>query len=197
MGLFKKYILLGLAARALAGCASEPDLENTPGTCKISCSKPKLASSSMRVRILGEKVDYNCSAKEATALTPVPIRFVIEKPRVNLPADISSGDPTLGGTAAQKVENSNDQWVPVSNVSFQPLVYAGILDSTTEDTGAFDPSDGVLNDVDTWCTDSCGVGSIDIRPMCIPDTTNQIVLGILSGNIDETLQINITEAKDQ
>ncbi len=191
-------VLLLVASALLITCAADPDLDNSPGTCKISCKKPKNAGNNMRIRFLmPQALTLDCQAKKTSEIVPIPVRFVVEKPRVSLPSDITSGSSTLGGTPAPSVDTTDsgttNQWVPVSNISFQPVIFAGALKGTAVNSdGTFDPSYGVLNDPESWCTDSCGVGSVDVQPMCIPGSTNSVTMGIQSGNISKNFSVVIT-----
>jgi len=128
----------------------------------------------------------------------IPLRFIIEKPRVILPAESAVGGETLGGSVVTPNEAAG--WVPVSNIGFEPLLVAGLAEAVpSADGDPLDPSQtldqykGVLTRLEQWCTDSCGVGSIDVQPSCKSADTNTVVYSIVSGGLEEDVTITVQQ----
>jgi hypothetical protein len=119
------------------------------------------------------------------------VRFVVEKRYQTLPADPRSAeeDPTGTGGTSTTAPTPGEQWQPVSGVSFHPLMLQGLGggDYNGENRDRFK---GVLTSPDDWCTDSCGVGSVEIKPQC-KKTVNEVKLGIFSGALSELITITV------
>jgi hypothetical protein len=184
----------------LLACSTGPDGNNAPGTCSLDCRSAKIGSNEMRVRFLSPpKLDLYCYGLDNTAYpNNVPIRFVVEKRNNSLPAEKRS---TTANSPAESAESdtasgsdsttdatpvAGENWVPVSGVSFSPLLLQGEGGVTNADPR--DRYQGVVTPPGDWCTDSCGVGAVDFKPLC-RTALNDIQLGIVSGSLSGTIQI--------
>ena len=175
----------------LVSCAADPDssLGGYPGVCSLNCAGAKIASNDMRVRFLVKDIKFTCGPPlTAGSLFPVsvPIRFIVEKPRGSSPAESlirNSNKPSTGDEAP-------DVWTPVGGISFYPLGYGeGKPYSAKEQAAARGRWSGIITPSSNWCTDTCGVGSVEIVPACANYT-----LGIFSGGATAMLPVNIDVA---
>ena len=204
--------LFVLAMGFLGACAAQPDTVGTgyPGSCKISCRKASIGADEMRVRFLtGPTLNLQCSEAPGDGFYAfsVPIRFVIEKPARVLPINYQSTDaippnPPLGPDLPKKsntdgTTNDSLYWSPVAGVSFYPLLLAGDGDIFNQEdyangTGRFL---GIATPQEEWCTDTCGMGSIEIRPRCYGKGMQGSLfrIGVFSGNLNSTLDITMNQ----
>ena len=181
------------------GCAGDPDFAEAPGVCALNCSDTKLPANDMRIRFLfpsgvTEAGPFNLSCFDtanADYVNDVPIRFVIEKPRYTLPAEQTT-DVVLGGNVPPP-PNDAIQWVPVSGVAFQPLLLAGIMEPINAANQQLDRYKGIVTPETEWCTDACGVGSLDIKPRCMSAAPNLVSVGIISGSLYGQFNVNVVQ----
>lgn len=171
-------------------CAAAPDLSDSQGVCSLQCSNAKIGSSNMRVRFLSENMQISCSgiADNEAYIGTVPIRFAFERPLIKLPAE---DIPAAGGASEDKPEKFNDKGgLPASGISFEPIVVSGYLGPTNTSDPRFKYK-GIVTGLDEWCTDSCGIGTIDIVPLC-KSINNIVTLMIRSGSVSNSIQVTVT-----
>ena len=162
----------------LAGCAGEPDPGGNPGNCRLTCSGSKIASKSMQILWQHDPggsgdISVNCNGVEDKAVRSVPLRFLVDKP---------------GEDINVKDESEEQDRLPVSGISFEVVVVSGHMQGTNAD----DPQDkynGVDTPMDEWCTDACGVGSVDVSPKCLKEAQDVIIL-VRSGSISKKIKIS-------
>ncbi|NRA43592.1 MAG: hypothetical protein HRU09_01415 [Oligoflexales bacterium] len=173
------------------GCAGEPDFAEAPGVCALNCTDTKLPANDMRIRFLlpqgitvSDPLPLACfDVVNADYVNEVPIRFVVEKRRSILPAEQDGPiDVVIGGERPDFANDAN-AWVPVSGIAFQPLLLAGIMDPLNPANQALDRYKGIVTPETEWCTDACGVGSLEVRPRCLANATNAVQVGIISGSL--------------
>lgn len=183
-----------------ASCAADPDLANAPGTCTLNCVGAKLGSNDMRIRFLTNNLTVNCFERsnanpEVDYFTEIPIRFVIEKRRRILPAEMDPNGTVLGGEIVAGDENDQgadaEKWVPISGISFQPIVASGIGGTSINEVLDLPRFQGIRTPDTEWCTDSCGVGALNLLPRCKANGTNILNLGVSSGALYNTTTINV------
>ena len=194
MTVLKPFLILVFILLLQKGCSVEPEAGNT---CKIQCDAGKtVPSNDMRIRFLsGTEGNLSLSCFDNTEKDypiRVPIRFVIEKPRTTLPAEITSDntDP-VGGTKPEEVDAAN--WVPVSNVAFEPILEAGFAEAKEANNPDEDRYRGIMTNEAFWCTDQCGIGSIEVKPSCKTEATNSVVYRINAGGLSESIQIDVSQ----
>ncbi|MFK7822608.1 MAG: hypothetical protein AB8G05_00510 [Oligoflexales bacterium] len=179
-------------------CVGESDPDEPSGICPINCGDAKLPSNDMRVRFLfpnginNAEFQINCGGGPFEM--ELPVRFVVEKPRQVLPAEQTNGE-VLGGS---KAENTTDTaaWVPVSGVSFVPLMTFGGPVETVVPLPGDNQYVGIATPPSEWCTDACGVGAIKTRVYCPGTGGNDVIVGITSGSLWGTANFQI-EAEDE
>jgi hypothetical protein len=167
----------------LAACAGNADPDSN--SCKLSCSNARPADIGFSVQLMSLNEEWTCKLKEGTAINmpkPVRARYRIVDKRV---PNVGSDDESPG-TIGQ----------PRSGIIFQPLVSGIVNDAksnpenvtlTTDADGitTVDRAEwgGVATPKSEWCTDSCGVATIDVWPVCIGGITNTVTVDIAAGAI--------------
>lgn len=186
-----KYVFVCTIGLLLSVCSASPDAD-APGNCKLSCDGAKIAGNNVRIRILSSSENAIASGCHgltggADYPTAIPVHFVVEQTNPSLPA---GQNPPAGGetTPTPLVTNVG---VPVSGVSFEPTIAGGLMSSTqTPDAPA--KHMGIITSQDEWCTDSCGVGLVEVIPKCFGDNPNVVTLQIHSGQAAGVATITVS-----
>ena len=169
-------------------CAGQPD-SSSPGNCQLACGLAKIGASDMRVRFLAKTpIVVSCQgiADGQNYIGTVPIRFVIERLKgPTLPAETVPGD-----AADSKPKPFEDVGIPTPGISFEPIIESGYLGPDNPDDDQFKYK-GIVTGQTEWCTDSCGVGAIDLVPLC-KSVTNPITLLVHSGPVSGETIITVT-----
>lgn len=171
-------------------CSEEPE---DPGNCSLSCGNAIIGSNDPQVSItaMTEPGNITCENRDQT-VQPVRLKFLVSE-KVTQP----SGKVGGAGTEVQK---------PVPFVSFEPNktgVFRDVIPGNT------DPKDeeieaegaaylGVITPKSNWCSDACGVISVELAPACpAPGETNEVTLSVSSGPLgSETMKFSVT-TKDE
>ena len=163
---------VGLGVLLGYGCAAKPENGN-PGVCALSCNNAVLGSS-----------DPQFSVKSLSA----DIRFECPK---GLTAPIDLDAVLLQFLFSEKVKiNDIERERPVPYLSFEPIIL-GIL-SDFKNPENINPATnevpqryvGIRTPKSEWCTDSCGVASVEIEPKCLTaGLTNEITIKLHSGSL--------------
>lgn len=201
-----RYISFLLIFISCAG-TSDPDVA---GLCELKCEEgATYADTSAKLIVLsGSTAEISCAGvntegkASASALGPVTIQFKVERKAPKLstgggdkPDKFSTGD-TVGDT------------IPIAGVAFEPIILSGQVWAPTSSlengvlvgddpvTQGFNPYKytGIATPKSQWCTDSCGIGTVEIWPRCIPGEGGTLSLSIHSGPVypedgDVTLSI--------
>lgn len=171
----RALFLVGLLAILLGDCSASPD-GNSIGNCQLSCTDGKIAPSNAKIRFLGGDIKTACEGIASGTDYPssIPVQFVIEQanPPPSLPASTIPGSTNTTDTSTAPI--------PLAGVYFEPLILAGLMASNPDDPNGPAKYKGIFTPQDQWCTDSCGVGLVEIVPLCF-GTTNTVSLQIHSG----------------
>ena len=174
---FKKKIAIMFLIISLLRCGAYPDLAEAPGTCFLNCQTAIIGSTEMRIRLLNDGTSLTCEGiGDAPYNSIVPVRFVVE--RKKLPEEMSNPE-------------NLEEYVPVPGISFESLILGGQMSPQKNPSDSRDKYDGILTPMDDWCSDSCGVGSIDIVPMCTPIGINTVTILVHSGSLSATATISV------
>ena len=152
----------------ISGCSRAPEADN-PGQCTLSCSGAVIANSNYRSKPLFTPPAISCvgiAAGQSAVLDPVLLMFKVESDDTSPPAPGSKSD-----------SSSNNGPMARRAISIQPVV-AGALDPTASEKagnvtkqadGTYTPTKyiGIATPKEEWCTDSCGVFSVEVVPVCI------------------------------
>lgn len=166
-------LVLALFMFFLVSCSAE---ERDIGVCKLDCGSAKIANSKAKIRLLTPPVEVSCGAVDTTGgpaafTSPITVQFMVEQSQ------------TTFGDTEQKL-------VPVEGAAFEPLVN-GIMNTAVTNPDIGTPADGsnpskfagVVTSKSSWCTDSCGVATVQVWPVCIPTKTNKVSVQIHSGGL--------------
>jgi hypothetical protein len=179
----------------LSGCAVSPE---NPGQCALNCSKSVILGSdpTFQIKLISAVPKFTC----ATGLTqevdfngPVMAQFVV----LDRDAAPAGGDMVGAGTGYNGT--------PVPNISINPLVL-GIVsiprthpenvqiyqagqtlpDGTVATGQTYYPYRylGISTPKSNWCSDSCGVVTMEFVPVCpVAGATNNVSMQVSSGSV--------------
>ena len=163
--------VLGLLSR----CAAEPDARG--GLCALSCDGAVIGSSNFKIEAQNADGAIQCSGTFTdTQRLPGPtlVQFLIFK---EIPADTADGTPTR---------------IPIPNISIEPLI-SGVMDNDATNPELRDGDGaaafryaGVVTRSSEWCADACGVVSLEVQPLCVANSTNQVSVQVHSGGAFST-----------
>ena len=120
----------------------------------------------------------------------LPIRFVLESPTRTLPAATLPGAKDGSGELPPTAINPDSLGTPVSAVGFEPIILRGSMDTSSQDPNIDPRYAGIQTPEDEWCTDSCGVGSINLTPQCLDNNTISVL--IRTGSVAKVMTITTT-----
>ena len=186
-----------IALLFMCGCGVKP---SNPGLCSLNCSGAVIG---------GADASYVISLA-----TPAP---AIQCPTGLTQLTAFSGPISTQFVIWDKYKDSNghDVQIPVPNISFNPLVNGGLVptqsnsenvtkypagqtlpDGTTHNIDMYYPYQyvGIVTPKSNWCSDSCGVMTVEIWPYCpVAGSTNNVNVQVSTGaKFSETSQISIT-----
>jgi hypothetical protein len=189
-------LLISLAGTFL-GCSAD-DNGGSPGLCSLKCSDAKITGNDARIRLVSEPPLIDCTTvaipagkNAAEYFGPVTIQFVAEvvrKLRYKNPLDPDAAE------AEEKVDDikptDGKLWTPLAGVAIEPTILGGLMagdrtsreNATVEADGKVSPFKyaGVVTPQSEWCSDSCGVVTLEIWPICTR-ATNLVTMNIHSG----------------
>ena len=134
----------------LVGCGGSDSAQ-----CPLNCSNAINASGSeaFSLRWKNDTISYNCSAnQQGRDLTPIRLQFqLLSNDGDNVPGSFIRFDPKASGL------RSIDAAEAAGNVS--------LIEGTSDEYDAPEYF-GVATPQDEWCTDACGIGTINFVPRC-------------------------------
>jgi hypothetical protein len=169
----------------LTACAAAPQDD---GSCKISCSKPAIGSSTYRVqKMIPVSETYTCTGDTGAVVAPnrpIMVAFRIVQATAGLS---STNDPFPAADEATEQ--------PVPGVAFEPVVKGAMNTLATnpehlttnangEQVASPAKFEGVVTPQSEWCSDSCGVMRYEIAPVCIVGSQNDVSAGVFAGAAD-------------
>ncbi len=172
----RKLCLYLYASTLLTTCAYQPE---DAGLCRLSCSKAVIGSNdlSMAIKLQSSSSTIVCPVAKANAdSTPVVAQFLV-------------AEQFYSDSGKTKVEQTR----PVPNISFEPIVNGPRSTSARNviNAGANPDVPGEYDNVryigiptprDNWCSDSCGIATIEVTPLCPPaGQTSQVSIQVHSG----------------
>lgn len=155
------FVAQMVSVSLLINCSAEKDEKNL---CALSCSQSIVGSSELVIKPSVDQWNLAClsSANTAVELEPFLVQF-----------DVYRQVEHLDGTLKK---------IPVANVAITPQVN-GVLGSNQTNDELKDDSrfTGIKTGPSEWCTDSCGVFTMEVVPACVPGVTNEITVNARSG----------------
>lgn len=150
-----------------------------------------------------------CALKCGGAIIgPNDPEFAIEPITAGAKLQCKKGSSDDAGTVVvrfrvvEKIDNGEDEskWArrPVPSISIDPLV-SGILGDHLPEGSDEARYKGVTTPIENWCSDSCGVVSLDVVPKCIPDAgaQNKVTVQVSSGALfSEPVEILVETPAD-
>jgi hypothetical protein len=175
-----KYLQIFFICFVFLSCGADYDSNYAPGVCNLDCSSSKISDyQSTEIKMLGaQNITVNCSVNDGKTPYPgvVSLRFSLESERKT---------ELLG----QPLKTT-----PQPNISFEAVIVSGVMDSRTfpQEVNVKDKAQykGIKTSQEEWCTDSCGVGYIELVPLCTTSTQEVNVL-IHSGAVAKEVSITV------
>ena len=185
-------------------CGRAPSSANEPGICPLSCGSGQIATSEMSIQFMHEEnIQISCQdlATNTNYINPIPIRFTVQRavmPDPTSAAGTKEGAAPAGGgggaapPAGGAAPSSTIATSPAVGISFEASILTGfMLDRPNPgDPDAQNKYKGIATSLSEWCTDACGVGAIDVVPLC-KQKENVVKVLIRSGTIAKTLTITV------
>jgi hypothetical protein len=125
----------------------------------LSCDGAKIAGQEFVIKPISSSLEYTCVAQAGTNYdisSDPEFKFLIGTVH-------SSGTSTGTGssTTTERMTPKLPDFEPISGVAFFPNI-TGILSSNNSVNPDYP---GIITPKSQWCTDSCGIASIKIRPV--------------------------------
>lgn len=201
-----RILAFGVTALNLFACSAGDDAAS-PGLCELRCSGAKIAGNDARFRYMGGLIDpeqgiatkLDCSGvllpsgkNGVEYLGPVTLQFMAESIRglryknpFDTPSDVDARDSAD--------DSEGKLWSPLAGIAFEPIMLRGLMagDRTSTENATVDANGqvspykyaGIVTPKSEWCTDTCGVATIEVWPICIADSSNSIQMVIHSGGL--------------
>jgi hypothetical protein len=166
-----RYVLLVTLINLGAGCAYKPE---DPGLCKLNCSSAVIGSNDLPLSMSLQSATNNvtCSAASAGQVISDPFfaQFLVseafdagvDQPGKR-PVPFISVEPIVNGLRSDLPEHNPN--VEINGNIFTPARYKGIITPK-----------------DNWCSDTCGVVTIEVAAVCPPPgSTSEISIQMHTG----------------
>lgn len=138
---FKKMLPLAAALLGLASCGQKPA---QPGVCRLDCGNAVVASNDLvfSLRATTTNVALSCTAPG------------------NFPRPIEAKFQVVQNTGTPEAPRPT----PVPAASIAPIVYGDL--APVNDPNPEDVYQGILTPKANWCSDTCGVVTLELLPLC-------------------------------
>jgi len=196
--LHQALVILGTVMWTVVSACSADTEAPGQGTCSLKCSTPKAAASNFTVRLLNNvsAIDSKCLFSDGQAATapqngPVQLRFQVVETVEPFSTVLGSSNPS-GASGALLKE------VPRAGIGFEPFVYGQA--AVEKSAQGYNPADksvtpfkyaGVVTPASEWCTDTCGVATVEVWPLCIKGTSNSVKVGIFMQGVPSIPTVDI------
>ena len=180
----KKFISFGIIL-GLSACGASP--EGDPGQCPLKCSNAKIGDAlKMKVTPINVPDSYSCIGAGGVPFErPVVLTFRVTNTVSSAPYDGKSSEVDL----------------PVGGLSFLAQTSGGVFyaPGTSTDNGSlvddkWQPPEytGIATPKKEWCTDACGVLTIQVWPSCPPAGTKiNGTVNVRSGSLAPSVPVNV------
>lgn len=164
---------------SLTACSQEPE---DPGLCSLSCSGAIIGPVQGVIETQPSIDAVTCGAGAAgQIIDPILFNFVISETGVTdageqkIPLQSVSIEPLVNGPTSPLPEHNVN--VIIDGTTFTPIRYKGIATPSSD-----------------WCSDSCGVVSMEVGSVCPdPGVSTDLSVGIHSGALfSEPAVVTIT-----
>ena len=154
-----KRILLLVISICLSTCSTKP---SDPGLCPLSCGSAAIGPIEANMELMAQSSGVTCDASQAGQPLSNPLTFYFR--------------------VAETIEsNGVESILPKPSVSIEPIVNGAMSGATADnpnvtiENGVYTPAryKGILTPKDNWCSDSCGVVTMEVVPICPPAGESQ------------------------
>ena len=176
----------------LLGCAAQGESEQ-PGTCTLSCGGSRLGT----VEFVAESITpaaggglFFCAADFAggavePAQGPITYRFQV----FDIIDNIVNPDDEQNLLQTVDPDDPLRSRLPKAGIAFEPVLSRGAVaaEKTNEEHQNGDDTispfkyAGIVTPKAEWCTDSCGVATFEVWPLCFQGSDNTVSFSIISG----------------
>lgn len=164
----KLIAMLPLAALLLIGCGQKPAV---PGVCRLDCANAVVASNDLvfSLRATTTNISLSCNAPG------------------NFPRAIEAKFQIVQNTGTPDAPRPT----PVPAASIAPIVYGDL--APVPDPNPEDVYQGILTPKANWCTDTCGIVTLELLPLC-PATgrTTTTTIAMTSGPLSSDQNFSFT-----
>jgi hypothetical protein len=110
----------------------------------------------------------------------------------------AGGGAAGGGAAGGEVGGALQAEVPKAGIGFEPFVYGQV--AVEKSVQGYNPTDksvtpfkyaGVVTPPTEWCTDTCGVATVEVWPLCIRGSSNSVKAGIFMEGVSKIPSVTI------
>ena len=163
-----RYLIIIVIIFIYMSCGVKPS--SSPGNCSLDCSNAIIAPNTFSIKKISADETWYCGGAGEFA-KPVKLKYLVySKDKLDetktYPKPAISVDINVGGGLS-----SNPDKIPQEN---------------------FPNYIGIGTPKSKFCSDSCGVVTFDIYPLCYDSTTNLISIQLFSGSVSsETYSMTI------
>jgi len=174
--LIRSLGIVGLSL-VLVECSTKPATE---GQCSLDCSQAIIGSTEFKIKSTGMTPSFKCAAPGDFG-TPVTLQF-----RVIREIKLSESK-----TAERTVP-----YISVAPNVIGVMTNAGVPAENLEADSSGRAYNGIITPRSQWCSDSCGVITIAVKPVCLAKVDNPVSVQVQSGGLfSEIAKIDITGAQ--
>lgn len=166
-----------LAMTSITACSYQPE---DPGQCKLVCGSAIIGATEFKIQRKTDVVATECGVAAAgSPVGPYRTQFMV-------------GDPILD-QGGQEIGIR-----PVPNISIEPII-VGSRPTVNNENDNDSRYKGLLTLKDAWCSDACGVVTLDTVGLCPgPGASDQLSIQIHSGSLySESAIFSITTQEEE
>ena len=110
----------------------------------------------------------------------------------------AGGGAAGGGAVGGGVGRPLQAEVPKAGIGFEPFVYGQV--AVEKSVQGYNPTDksvtpfkyaGVVTPSNEWCTDTCGVATVEVWPLCVRGASNSVKAGIFMEGVSNIPSVTI------
>lgn len=181
-------LILGILT--LPACSVKPD---EPGLCALKCGSAVLGPADPGVKITKLTKDPKLTCDKGLAAPqdfgPIQVQFLVAEEIEDTP-----------GTRGSATGTGNKPMRGIPYISIEPVV-TGALSPTTFPEGGENDSRyvGLRTTRSNWCSDSCGVVTVELVPTCLTaGSVNTVNVQVHSGALySEPIEITVTTPDEE
>lgn len=183
-------LALNLGILTLAACSVKPD---EPGLCALKCGGAIIGPADPGVKIIKKTKDPQITCDKGLAapqdFRPIQVQFQVVE-------EVDGATGTGGGD--QPSSNKPVRGIPF--ISIEPVVTGAVSQTTFPEGGENDSRyAGLRTARSNWCSDSCGLVSVELVPTCLTaGSVSTVNVQVHSGALySEPIEITVTTPDDE